>query len=224
MNLIAQNTIYEKIHVFTNNLDDKYNWLKQKFKNDVHIYINEINFSNIDKKYINFVVNLLNCILNNGNNSSTYYRNIKESLDLSLTNNKFIIDSEYHDKKDDHTEFDQKNHFVEFKIPIFLKDISDFFRKLDLLQYAEFTIDITEELFVAKRDGISYEIKGCNLYVEEVKLTEEDKIKYLKMLKKILLEKLIFLENHTNIYNDKLNILENNFHLNNVRNADSVFI
>ena len=56
MNLIAQNTIYEKIHIFTNNLDDKYNWLKQKFKNDLHIYINEINFSNIDKKYINLVV------------------------------------------------------------------------------------------------------------------------------------------------------------------------
>ena len=56
MNLIAQNTIYEKIHIFTNNLDDKYDWLKQKFKNDVYIYINEIHFSNINKKYINLVV------------------------------------------------------------------------------------------------------------------------------------------------------------------------
>ena len=44
-----------KHNIFTNNLDDKYNWLKQKFQNDVHIYINEINFSNIDKKYINLV-------------------------------------------------------------------------------------------------------------------------------------------------------------------------
>ena len=56
MNLIAQNTIYEKIHTLTNNPDDKYSWLKQKLKNDVYIYINEINFSNIDKKYINLVV------------------------------------------------------------------------------------------------------------------------------------------------------------------------
>ena len=54
MNLIAQNT--KKIHIFTNNLDDEYNWLKQKFKNDVHIYINEVNVSNIDKEYINLVV------------------------------------------------------------------------------------------------------------------------------------------------------------------------
>ena len=56
MNLIAQNCIYEKIYIFTNNLDDKYTWLKNKFKNDVYIYINEINFSDIDKKYINLVV------------------------------------------------------------------------------------------------------------------------------------------------------------------------
>ena len=56
MSLIAQNCIYEKIYIFTNNLDEKYTWLKNKFKNDVYIYINEINFSDIDKKYINLVV------------------------------------------------------------------------------------------------------------------------------------------------------------------------
>ena len=138
--------------------------------------------------------NLVNYILNNGNNSSSYYRNIKRSLDFSLTNNKFIIDDHYYTKQDDHTEADQKNHFVEFKIPIFLKDISDFFRKLDLLHYADFTIVITldEELFFTSREGISYEIKGCNLFVEEVKLTEEDKIKYSKILKNDYVKKLIF--------------------------------
>ena len=56
MNLIAQNCIYAKIYIFTNNLDEKYSWLKNKFKNDVYIYINEINFSDIDKKYVNLVV------------------------------------------------------------------------------------------------------------------------------------------------------------------------
>ena len=56
MNLIAQNCIYEKIYIYTNNMGDKYTWLKNKFKKDVHIFINEINFSDIDKKYINLVV------------------------------------------------------------------------------------------------------------------------------------------------------------------------
>ena len=46
----------KKKYIFTNNLDDKYSWLKNKFKNDVYIYINEINISDIDKKYVNLVV------------------------------------------------------------------------------------------------------------------------------------------------------------------------
>ena len=41
-NLIAQNSLYEKIYIYTNNIDDKYSWLKNKFKNDVQIFINEI--------------------------------------------------------------------------------------------------------------------------------------------------------------------------------------
>ena len=56
MNLIAQNSIYEKIYIYTNNLDEKYKWLKNKFKDDVFIYINEINFDEIDKDKINLVI------------------------------------------------------------------------------------------------------------------------------------------------------------------------
>ena len=56
MNLIAQNSIYEKMHVYTNNLDDKYLWLKNRFKDDVFVFINESNFDKIDKEYINLVV------------------------------------------------------------------------------------------------------------------------------------------------------------------------
>ena len=57
MNLIAQNCIFDKIHIFTNNSnDDKYIWLKNKSKNDVYIYINEVNFDKIDKNKINLIV------------------------------------------------------------------------------------------------------------------------------------------------------------------------
>ena len=55
-NLIAQNSIYEKIYIYTNNLDDKYEWLKNKFKDDVFIFINEINFDKIDKEYVNLII------------------------------------------------------------------------------------------------------------------------------------------------------------------------
>ena len=56
MNLIAKNCIFEKIHIYTNNLDDKYHWLRDKFKNDVFIYLDEINFDIIDKRYVNLII------------------------------------------------------------------------------------------------------------------------------------------------------------------------
>ena len=55
MNLIAQNSIYEKIYIYTNNLDDNYSWLKNKFKDDISIYINEIDFDKMNKEYINLI-------------------------------------------------------------------------------------------------------------------------------------------------------------------------
>ena len=33
-NLIAQNSIYEKMYIYTKNLDDRYFWLKNEFKNN----------------------------------------------------------------------------------------------------------------------------------------------------------------------------------------------
>ena len=56
MNLIAKNHIYEKIHIYTNNIDNKYERLKNKFKNDVFIYLNEIGFDKIDEKYVNLII------------------------------------------------------------------------------------------------------------------------------------------------------------------------
>ena len=56
MNLIAKNFIYEKIYIYSNNIDDKYNWLQNKFKNDVFIYLNEIDFDKIDKGYVNLII------------------------------------------------------------------------------------------------------------------------------------------------------------------------
>ena len=49
MKLIAQNSIYERIYIYSNNVHDKYSWLKNKFKNGVFIYIIEINFDKINK-------------------------------------------------------------------------------------------------------------------------------------------------------------------------------
>ena len=55
-NLIAQNSIYKKIYIYTNNLDDKYSCLRNKFKNDLFVFINEITFDKINKEYINLII------------------------------------------------------------------------------------------------------------------------------------------------------------------------
>ena len=53
---MQKNSIYEKIYIYTNNIDDKYDWLKYKFKDDAFIYINEIDFDKIDKNYVNLII------------------------------------------------------------------------------------------------------------------------------------------------------------------------
>ena len=76
-----------------------------------------------------------------------------------------------------------KFHYVNFKIPIFLKDISEFFKQVDLLKYAKFNIDISfiDKIVISKRANITTTIKLCFLYVEEIKLSDQDQIKYLKL-------------------------------------------
>ena len=76
MNLIAQNSIYQKIYIYTNNLDEKYKWLKNKFKNDVFIYINEINFDGINKNHVNLII-FDDLVFSNKKTSEFYCRSRK---------------------------------------------------------------------------------------------------------------------------------------------------
>ena len=105
--------------------------------------------------------------------------------------------SYYSPQDDDDT--DNKFHYINFKIPIFSKDISEFFRKVDILKGAEFNIYLKfiDNMVISSRtEGIKTNIKSCFLYVKEVKLYEEDNIKYLKMLDEGYSKTINFLENH----------------------------
>ena len=103
---------------------------------------------------------LIDFVLDNSQGESLMYRNIKKasSDSLNITNNKFIKKDTYFSKQDDDEE---KNHFVDFEIPIFLKDISSFFKNIDIIHYGEFNIliDLIDELFVSSREGVTYDIK-----------------------------------------------------------------
>ena len=79
-----------------------------------------------------------------------------------------------------------------FKLPIYLKDINDFFRKIDLLEFAEFDINLTiKNSFIISRANSSFRINNAFLYVNEIKLNNSDNIKYLKMIDNGYTKKLI---------------------------------
>ena len=154
------------------------------------------------------------------------YRNIKKvtSTGLNIINNKFITKDTYFTKEEDSDE--EKNHFVDFEIPIFLKDISWFFKNIDIIHDGEFNIllDLINELFLSTREGVTYDIKSAYLIVEEIKLSEKDELRYLKKLDNGYIKTINFLENHVKIFNDKFNINRQDFYSNNVRNGDSIYI
>ena len=123
-----------------------------------------LNESNINRS------TLIDFVLDNSQSEPLMYRNIKKvsSNGLDITNNKFITKDTYFTKEEDSDE--EKNHFIDFEIPIFLKDISSFFKKIDIIHYGEFNIllDLIDELFVSSREGVTYDIKSAYLIVQEI--------------------------------------------------------
>ena len=194
-------------------------YLKNSFEliKNLKIQLNNVNISN--EVNVNRS-SLIDFVLNNSHNESILFRNlsIASSDGLNIENNKFITKDTYGKKENNVT----TNHFIDFEIPIFLKDISSFFNNIDIMHYAEFDIliNLIDELFVTNRDGVTYDIKSAHLIVEEIKLNEEDELRYLKKLDNGYIKTINFLENHVKIFNDKFNIVRQDFYVNNVRNGD----
>ena len=94
------------------------------------------------------------------------------------------------------------------------------------MKYAEFNIGISfiDKIVISKRANTTTSIKSCFLYIEEIKLSDEDQIKYLKLLDDGYAKSINFLENHTLIFDEKSSTVNENFYINNVRKADSVYI
>ena len=56
LNILHLNPVWDKIYIYTNNVDNKYQFLLDKFPKDVKLYLNEIDFSEIDDKYQNLCI------------------------------------------------------------------------------------------------------------------------------------------------------------------------
>ena len=111
--------------------------------------------------------NFINFISNNSNTNKTDYRNLKRidsASTINVNNNKFLITSNI--AKDNTT-----NHEITFKLPIFLKDINNFFRKIDLIHFGEFDITLSyKNPFIFTR--LNFTIESAFLYVNEIELNE----------------------------------------------------
>ena len=190
----------------------------------LRISLNNVIISN--ESYVNRS-SLVNYVLNNAYNDLTSYRNVSkaDSTDLNITDNQFITKDTYYSPQDDE-DTTNKFHYINFEIPIFLKDISEFFKNVSVLKFAEFNIGLKfiDNMIISSRENIETSIKSCHLFVKEVELYENDHIRYLKMLSDGYTKNINFLECHTRIFNDKMSEINENFYVNNVQNCDSVYM
>ena len=191
----------------------------------LRISLNNVIITN--KSYVNRS-SLVNYVLNNGYNDLTSYRNISKAIStgLNITENQFITKDTYYSPQDDDKDTSNKFHYIDFEIPIFLKDISEFFRKIAVLKFGEYNINLKfiDNMIISSRENIETTIKSCHLFVKEVKLHENDHIKYLKMLNDGYNKTINFLECHTRIFNDKMSEINEKFYVNNVQNCDSIYM
>ena len=117
--------------------------------------------------------NLINYILNSGRLYPISHRNLNTATStLSVKDNKFISKTNY---ASDNT----KKHEITFKIPIYLKDISNFFKIIGIINFGEFSINLSLIENIISIEGgreFEYKIKSAFLIVEEIQLTNEDNI------------------------------------------------
>ena len=200
--------------------------LKKSYELVEYLRISLNNVIITNESYVNRS-SLINYVMNNSYNDPTSYRNISKAIStgLNITDHQFISKDTYYSPEDDE-DTTNKFHYVDFEIPIFLKDISDFFRKITVLKFAEFNINLKfiDNMIISSREGIKTTIKPCHLILKEVKLYQNDHIKYLKLLNDGYSKTINFLETHTKVFNDKMKEINQDFYINNVRNCDSVYI
>ena len=106
-------------------------YLKNSFEIVKNFKVQLNNVTILNESYVNRSA-LIDFVLDNPQSEPLMYRNIKKasSDSLNITDNKFITKDTYFTKQEDSDE--EKNHFIYFESPIFLKDISSFFKTLIL--------------------------------------------------------------------------------------------
>ena len=154
--------------------------LKKSFELVEYLRISLNNVIITNESYVNRS-SLVNYVLNNAYNDPTSYRNISKAIStgLNITDNQFITKDTYFSPQDDDEDTTNNFYYINFEIPIFLKYISEFFKQVTILKFAEFNIGLKfiDNMIISSRENIETTIKSSHLFVEEVELYENDHIK-----------------------------------------------
>ena len=182
--------------------------------NSIKIELNRTIISNEDYIYYS---NIIPHLLENSKNDDLLYRGIDlhNNITFSTNTNKEVFISNAGDT-------------VTVKVPIYLKDISDYFRQLTFsLEFCEYNISIqvVNEIYyqTAAMNIESQTIKSAYLFTDVCYLDEKNNLDYLKNINKFNKTIPIF-DNNVVINNDK--IAANNFtiHVNNVYNCKNMYL
>ena len=199
-----------------NNAKEENIRLKNSYEmiNEIKIELNRTIISNEDYVYYS---NIIPHLLENSKNDDLLYRaiDLHDNVTFATNENKNIFISNTGDT-------------VTVKVPIYLKDISDYFRQLSFpLEFCEYNISIqvVKEIYykTAAMNIQSQNIKSAYLYVDICYLDEKTNLDYLKNINKFNKTIPIF-DNNVVINNDK--IVGNNFtiHINNVYNCKNMYL
>ena len=182
--------------------------------NSIKIELNRTIISNEDYVYYS---NIIPHLLENSKNDDLLYRGIDlhDKVDFETNANKNVF-------------ITKANDIVTVKIPIYLKDISDYFRQLTFpLEFCEYNISIqvVDEIYykAANMNIESQTIKSAYLFTDVCYLDEKTNLDYLKNINKFNKTIPIF-DNNVVINHNK--IAANNFtiHVNNVYNCKNMYL
>ena len=190
--------------------------LKNRYEmiNSIKIELNRTIISNEDYVYYS---NMIPHLLENSKNDDLLYRaiDLHDNVNFNTNTNKNIFISNAGD-------------IVTVKVPIYLKDISDYFRQLTFpLEFCEYNISIqvVDEIYykAANMNIESQTIKSAYLFTDVCYLDEKTNLDYLKNVNKFNKTIPIF-DNNVVINNDKIGANNFTMHVNNVYNCKNIYL
>ena len=182
--------------------------------NSIKIELNRTIITNEDHIYYS---NVIPHLLENSKSDDLLYRaiDLHEDVAFKTNTNKNIFISNTGD-------------IVTVKVPIYLKDISDYFRQLTFpLEFCDYdiSIQVVDEIYykTAAMNIESQTIKSAYLYTDICYLDEKTNLDYLKNINKFN-KTIPFFDNNVVINHNKIENANFTIHVNNVYNCKNMYL